>query len=494
MGDFEKFGNTVDNAFYFVVDKIISLQDFFWDKAWGIGYVVLLIAILSTALNYALTGQGLKENIVKIVKATIFFLIVMLAYPRIISFMTSWTFNLAEQSISPSVTAHYNTIIEEFGNDLPEPPKRYNPQNPRHRAEFSKSVKQKAAMENLKLFSNITHNRSTPQMDYTTVSPAAVLKIIFFIAGECITFADDNSGVFGEFSRVLKGLVCAFLAIITGVFALLEYLICFLEFMLVASVGIILFPLSLWEGSKFMSEKFIGAILGFFMKLLLCNLAIFLMLYGFVSIFSTISGNGFFGSPEQIIFIVFSCLQFFYICKSAPGIAQSLLTGTPSLSATGAISAATGAIAAAGATMSMGKMFAGGMTKIGSGVGGSIMEATAASNAVKDAGGTSKQQRGAFLSSIMSDAGDALNTKGLGLARSLLSSSSGGSSSGGGGMNPHSWRDTFLQGKNKDTGEIYKLEEISQQRMQEGAKRGRAYLGLPEPEENKQKENNAGNA
>jgi type IV secretory pathway TrbL component len=238
-----------------------------------------------------------------------------------------------------------------------------------------------------------------------------------------------------------------------------------------------------------MSEKFIGAILGFFIKLLFCNLAIFLLLYGFISIFYNIAENGFHGSPDQIVFIVFSCLLFFYICKSAPGIAQSLLTGSPSLSATGAISAVGGAIAAAGATMGMartaGKSLAGGLAKTGAGVGGSLMEAAAASNAVKGGGGTGSQQAGAFMASLRSDAGDRLKAGGLGLARSLMGGGPGGGGSGG-GMNPHSWRDTFLQGSktNEQTGqsEKFTISDVSNLRKQEGANRGLEYL--------KKKENN----
>ena len=484
------FGNTVDNAFYFVVDKIIDLQGFFINTAWGIGYVVLLIAILSAALNYALTGQGLKENIVKIMKATIFFLIIIFAYPRIISFITSYTFSLAQGSIYPS-------IAEYFGEVVGEKPIEGHPvviTNPEivdgSTSKFFYSYKKQITKDEGGLFLDLQHTQENPKMSYTTVAPAAVIKIIFFIAGECIRYADEKEGIIPEFSRVLKGLICAFFAILTGIFALLEYLICFLEFMLVASVGIILFPLSIWEGSKFMSEKFIGAILGFFVKLLFCNLAIFLLLYGFISIFYNTTTNGFKGTVDQIIFIIFSCLLFFYICKSAPGLAQSLLTGTPSLSATGAISAVGGAIAAAGATMGMaksiggaGKTLAGGVAKTGAAGVGSLMEAGAASAAAKGAGGSGKQQFGAFMSSLGSDAVSGLKATGLGLARSLLGSGSGGS--GGGGVNPHSWRDSFLQGSMGEDGKLIEpkslsIKQFNQLRDQEGADRGRKYMAKKE--------------
>ncbi|MDR2717000.1 MAG: hypothetical protein LBB89_02900 [Treponema sp.] len=429
------FGDTINNAFYFVVDKIIDLQNFFIGQAKTIGSVVLLIAILTAALNYALTGTGLKENIIKIGKATLFFLIVIFAYPRIISFITSWTFDMAAQSIYPSVKSYFNNVTETITTDMTTQIDISSPDNRggNNTFTFTRQLVSEITKDRNHLFNNISETRNTPQMSYTTVAPAAVIQVILFIAGECIAFADKKENIiFPEFSRILKGLLCAFFLMFTGVFALLEYIVCFLEFMLVASVGVILFPMSIWEGSKFLSEKFIGAIIGFFMKLLFCNIAIFLMLYGFISLFYILSGDGntFTGNADQMIFIIFTCLLFFFICKSAPGIAQSLLSGTPSLSASGAIAAVGGAVAAAGAVASMpGNMrnaaksaagsVVGGVTKAG----GVLAEANSAAKAAGLDGGSRMNQAGAFMSSLGKNASQ-------NLVRSIYGGQSGGQSLG----------------------------------------------------------------
>jgi len=503
MDKWTLFGGTINNAFFFVVDKIIDLQNFFISQSMEIGKVVLLIAILSAALNYALTGTGLKENIIKILKATLFFLIVILAYPKIIGFITSWTYEMAEKSVGNSVKAHFSavtkTVEDTYSLDVfTHIDTNLNENVPgwMRYSTFTRTVARDITIDNQKLFSDLTEKRKSSGFTYTTFAPASVARIVFFLAGECFKFADDEkTGRFKmpEFSRILKGLICGFFIILTGVFALLEYSICFLEFMLVASVGVILFPLSIWEGSKFMAEKFIGALVGFFMKLLFCNIAIFLMLYGFISLFYIIQDKGFSGAPDQIIFIIFVCLLFFYICKSAPGIAQSLLSGTPSLSATGAISAAAGAVAAAGATMGFAKnagaaasatggAIAGGIAKTGVGAAGSLAEAGAAAGAVSNAGGSRGQQIKAFMGSLASDAGDSFKAGALGLTRSLLSGN-GGHGSSSGGTNPHSWREDFLNtaGKNND-GSRQTLGEHFGKRLDEGARRGQEYVskhGVP---------------
>jgi hypothetical protein len=506
--DWDNFGSTINNAFYFVVDKIIDLQGFFMGVAWNIGSFVLVISISLAALNYALTGTGLKENIIKILKATLFFLIVFSLYPRIIGFISSWTFDMAQQSIGRSVEDYFNNATREVESRLhlfeyagservidTRSPADGGGLHERHRDTYTVRVLTRTRhvrRYDRGLFSDMSETRTTPRMTYTTIAPANVLKIILLLAGECFKFAEqgNSGGVFDRISgfslsNALKGIICGFFLILTGAFALLEYIVCFLEFMLVASVGIILFPLSLWEGSKFMSEKFIGALVGFFIKLLLCNVAIFLLLYGYISLFYIMNEETFTGTADQIVFIVFISLLFFYICKSAPGIAQSLLSGTPSLSATGAISAVGGAIAAAGATMSLAK----GVSSKAAGVGakatfgavGSLTEASAASSAVKAAGGSGLLQAGAFMNSLGKDAWDSMKAGGLGLTRNLLAQNGSGGT-GSGGTNPHSWRQDFLNRGGADGSQT--LGEHFAARKEEGAERGRNFaqkFGLSAP-------------
>jgi hypothetical protein len=59
----------INSAFFFVTDLIISLLSFFTGIAWKFGGFVLFIAIALAGINHAISGQGLKENIVKIVKS-----------------------------------------------------------------------------------------------------------------------------------------------------------------------------------------------------------------------------------------------------------------------------------------------------------------------------------------------------------------------------------------------------------------------------------------
>jgi len=471
----ENFSASIDNSFFFVIDKIFDLQNYFLGVARQIGYVVLLIAILTSGLNYALTGTGLKENIIKIMKATVLFFIVIFCYPKIIGWISSQSFKMAEDSVYPSIKSYLDRTELKIEETRTRETIIYGS---KARWVYDKVISDTGK----KLFPSLSVTRNNPTMSYSAVLPSSAIKVVFFLAGECIRFADDKTdSILPEFSRILKGLICAFFLIFTGIFAIIEYCVCFLEFMLVSSVGVILFPLSLWEGSKFMAEKYIGAIIGFFIKLLFCTLSIFLMLYGFTSLYYIIYNGGFQGQADQITFIAFTALLFFFICKSAPMLAQSLLTGTPSLSAAGAIGAVAGAVGAAasvggfalGAAKKVGGAAVGGAAKGGFALAGDLSEANAASGAVKSAGGSRFEQAGAWVNAMGRNASDRLSAGALNLTRSLLG--------GGRGSNPHGWREDFLN-KTNANGENQTLGEYLDARRTEGAARGTGYLsGTPAP-------------
>jgi hypothetical protein len=113
----------------------------------------------------------------------------------------------------------------------------------------------------------------------------------------------------------------------------------------------------------------------------------------------------------------------------------------------------------------------GGVAKLGVGALGSFTEAGAASNAVKEAGGSGFRQAGAFISSLGSDVKDSFKAGALGLTRNLLGDKG---STGHGDANPHSWRQDFLQNSGNDGAQT--LHEHLDKRKQEGAERAQKFI------------------
>ena len=330
--------DAVNSIFYNITDKIIELQGYFLDVAKTIGSIVLLIAILTAALNHALTGTGLKENAIKIGKAFVFFSIVIGFYPAIIGWITDITFTMAKDSAAPGISSSIKLSQKEM-KEFAEEKEVFGEKSTYGAMALQKYEDFFGGMLN----SRTLTDKSGKDHSYSTVAPAAAMKAVLLAAGECFRLADEHKGwslwthLDTVIPHIIKGYTCAFFIIVVGCFCVLEYLIALLEFMFVSSVGVILFPMSLWDGTKFIAEKYIGAMLGFFVKLLFCTICIFLMLYVFTSLSAELTKEGFLGNAEQLATIFFCSLLTFYISKSAPSLAQGLLSGSASLTGAGAI-------------------------------------------------------------------------------------------------------------------------------------------------------------
>lgn len=276
------------------------------------------------------------------------------------------------------------------------------------------------------IISTITDNQTGQK--YSSVAPAAVLNAMVLVAGACIHAADavpSGTKYIGDrLGMEIKGIFCAICVVISGSFAVLEYLISFMEFMFICSVGIILFPLSLWDGTKFMAEKLISAIMGFFIKLLFSSICVFISLYGYMSLATLYTKQPFLGLIDQMLMVIFTSLMFYYLSKSAPHLAQSLLTGAPSLTAAGAIGTVVTAFGAVAGAAGIGAQIATGGVSALAKAGGA---ASAASSLSKEGGGSSLARGaagvGAFAGSLVSSGVDTVRSAGNSLTRSLINHS-----------------------------------------------------------------------
>jgi len=506
---------TLNHAFFFVTDLIISIQAVFIAQAWNIGRFVLIISLSTAAINYAMTGQGLKENLIKIVKAVVFFAVIMGFYPRLIGVVTEYAFSWGHDSVYVHIAPHLQEAREEAIEAALAAP-------PEARSTFigrlfrSTGFSPGADPDPMQFFSTMIQRREVGQGSYTVVAPAAALGIVLLVSGEAFDYARTEGSMTNLFP-VLVGAGVGFFVMLVGIFAVTEYLMAFLEFMLVASVGVILFPLSLWEGTKFLAEKLIGAIIGFFIKLLFCNITMFMMMFGYISILRGFNNRPFTGQPDEILTILFISFLFFYICRSAPGVAQSLLTGVPSLSAAGAIGTAASALKAGVATAKMagaaggalGGAAASGIAKAGFAGGGMLSQAIGAAGAVKTLGGSGRDMAGAAMSSVgnsikttANNAKTSMITSGGNLVRSLIgkgiesgSPTSGGASGGGTGsgkmpsrgINEYSNLEKHLA-KRDGEGNREKMSQYLGGRYSSGVNRGQDYMVKQEQKKAAKKE------
>jgi type IV secretory pathway TrbL component len=306
------------------------------------------------------------------------------------------------------------------------------------------------------------------------IRPNAIIRLLMLITEMILSQA--NVGFLGNnIPDFILTLLTALAVILCGILASLQYFICALEFTFITSVGVIMLPFMLWDGSKFLTEKLIGAITGFTLKMLFITIAMLLTFNGYLSLMV----RPFSGTLDQLIYTVFVSLFYMMICQSGPQLAVSLLTGTPQMSLMEGAAAA-GAYAAAGiaggkaAGAAAHGAAAGGVRMAGAGV-----QAAGAASAVKELGGSGTTMAGAVMSSLGSSAARGMQSAAHSLGRSLYAGNAkGGGGNGGGpggsGTNRFS-QNTPLHEKTAD-GHSKTMKEYLTERYRQGQDRGLDYL------------------
>lgn len=141
-------------------------------------------------------------------------------------------------------------------------------------------------------------------------------------------FADINSSYIGIPSvDGLMLLFCIILTVFSFAIIAIQIFITYLEYLLVATAGFIIIPFGVFKPTAFLAERVFGAIIAFGIKLMVLALIIgvsdkFLQT---VSVPVTVSW-------QEAIELSVIALAISFLSLHAPGVAQSLLSGTPHLS------------------------------------------------------------------------------------------------------------------------------------------------------------------
>jgi type IV secretory pathway TrbL component len=478
----------VDAPFFDLLDKLTGLQGYFLQQAWFIGRIVMLMCFGLAAIKYAIKGEGLKEPMVKLVIAFISFYILMTAYPSIVSGLNKIIF---EWSYNSTYKGGVADMINNTQGNYDFWQKKVNKDSDAY-SDIIRVVEEELGSGNVgkKYVLDIYDTESG------FIRPNAIIRLLMLVTEMILHHATkfDLSRSVLDFILLL---LTAVAVIVCGILASLQYFICALEFTFITSVGVIMLPFMLWDGSKFLTEKLIGAIVGFTMKMLFITIAMLLTFNGYLALMM----RPFAGALDQMIYTVFVSLFYMMICQSGPQLAVSLLTGTPQMSLMEGAAAA-GAFAAAGiagskaAGATAGAAAQGGVRALGA-----ASQAAGAAGAAKELGGGKADMAGAALSSLGSSAAQGAKSMAHGMGRSLYAGNQGGGGGGGsggqGGPGTNRFSQTTSLNEKTPDGHSKTLKEYAGERYQQGQDKGLAYMvrkeesaGSKAAEAHKEKENN----
>ena len=463
----------LDAPFFNMLEKFGRIQSYFTVVAWDIARIVIILCLGFMFLKHAMTGEGLKDNLVKFLLTFVVYGVVIANYPGIVSginkliyeFSVNSTYKAAGERVA-SLQEYAQKVREEHiaalqagvdGMDESVDAGWYDRASLREQASARADAavklaeaKEAAEKESLDLAALIKDDLFEEQTNY--IRPTGMGNLIILVCTEI--WGSSPRGI-DNIGQTILDLLCMAAVVLCGIFGSIQYFVGALEFSLITAVGIICIPFMLWDGTKFITEKLVGALIGFFLKMLFLTICLLFMYYGFLEL----TLQPYEGAIDQLVYFVFSAMFYMMITQNGPKLALTLLTGTPQMSimevaqAAGAYGGA--ALAAKKAGGATAKTAAGGALKTGFAVAGTHARAKGAAEFVKSEGGDKKEQAAAYRASVGASMKEGMAGRASTAGRSLMSGGGGrggGAPSGGGGTkgyNRYSQTERFNQANEK---------------------------------------------
>lgn len=208
-------------------------------------------------------------------------------------------------------------------------------------------------------------------------------------------FANIDASYFGILSvDSLLLLICMVLTVFSFAVMSIQVFITYLEYLLIATAGFIIIPFGIFKPTAFLAERVFGAIISFGIKLMILALIIGVSDSFIQTVVMPVEVTW-----QQAIELSVIALALAFLALHAPGVAQSLLTGSPHLSA-GTIAATTAGVSYLGSrAATSGSRVAGGITSAtsaaaGAMYGGGVARAASLGSVSEEKTATGKVARG----------------------------------------------------------------------------------------------------
>lgn len=469
----------LDAPFFTLLEDFSSLQGYFMGQAVFIAKIILTLNLGFIAIKYIAKGEGLSEQLIKTFTSVIFFLIFINAYPVMIQGINkviyAWSYGSTYGKIAAMIQKTTSDgEATEFWEKKANDPDAYS--------DIIKVLEEETGKGNVaKKYILDIFDKGSDKRPGMFIRPNAVMRLLMLtfeniwnkalICLKVSVVPPKGPDIGGFILLCISGLA----VIIGGIFCSIQYFIGAIEFTLITSVGVLFLPFMLWDGTKFLTEKLVGAIIGQALKLLFVTLTFMLAINGFLALMVRPFDN----MIDQMIYTLFTIFLHWLLCQNGPALATALLTGTPQLSmAEGLRTAASmGAAAMAGGAAAKGAA---------SFTAKRATEGKAAFDQAKGAAGEAKkdsaaqgQGKGTQLMAGLKAAGQSLGDSAKetvksgahGLAKSLTNGKGGGSGGGSGSGGANRFSTLEARNKPKEDGNRKTGSEFAQENKAKGAER-----------------------
>lgn len=511
----------LNNIVYNVMDRLASFQVFYMEACGIIAAICFMMALGMAVVKISLGACNPKEEFFNLFMSLIYYWIMIAAYPTAMKAILPFAMNMGYDAVFNSGAY----TVDVYEGEVPDG----NGGKARtSKANFYKWLAEKSggyftvsededdetgAVRQALNLNLVDSNTGRFDINRAFRFVMVFANVVFSVLIETLKSLTSASGLWkigGIGTLLLWGphfFLLATIMFVVGVFCyiltLIQYVTCLVDYYALMGFGILMVPLSLWQGTKSYTQGLLGAIGKITIKLIVISSIMFLTIMTYVDMFGSLyvllvgiqldASQGAIatlkGFIECTLTVVFISIFVYIVAQNTSAIAGFLSGGNPSLSvgefgrAVAATAGSTAAGAAAGKAVAGAargvENFAGSVVSgaVGGGIAGALVGGTVGS-AVKSAVSTAGHNAGGKLAGAALNAPKAVGeaakglssqsgniAAGLGLQGSLSqegvsffgkgrgSSAGGGGGSSGGGSSSSGGEPSSSQGKSPDTNE-----------------------------------------
>lgn len=141
----------------------------------------------------------------------------------------------------------------------------------------------------------------------------------------------DTTTFIGWLAGLFKSFVYKMSMVLAMIFIMLEYVICVIEYLIVAAVSCILIPLFFIDATKQFATNILKMFLAYFAKILVTTMMCFFTVSMYIELGAEFCQKTDLSSISTVIVYVFTIALGIFLCKNSGRIASAVISGNPSL-------------------------------------------------------------------------------------------------------------------------------------------------------------------
>lgn len=436
------------NSVYVILERIGNFQYYFEDAAKLLAAICFTMAVGMMCIKIWLGGADARNEFIKLTLTLIVYLIMINIYPVAMKGLYKVAMNLG-----------YGAVFDSGKYELQIPNLNGKSESDFYRwmgehsfgifTNSSETDEQGATQKALEL--NIVDGKSG-YFDLNKVFKFmfVLLRVLFKAMPAKWNLLLPTGGLM--MVMFILGFLIAFVCFIM---CLINYITCLIDYFAMVGFGIIMIPLSLWEGTKSYTGTLLGSMGKIFLKLLLISSFLYLSVMCVIDLFVSLYITEYVGVMDAVfaycetcLYLIFQSVILFVITKQTTSIAGFLSGGNPAMSFGEFAQAAMQSAAVTKTAMSGGKAYNQARANAQRAVGSAV----ASGGAGAIAGGMAASLAGGGAGAIL---GSALKSLGGNLGGNLVSSLGNATSSAAQGIGSIAKNPEKLGGAGKRVAQMF---------------------------------------